>query len=299
MNLKSLRVFVLIMEHGTLVRASEIMHLSPPAVSRLLRLLEDELRQPLFERVKKRLIPTQAGEQLLPEALRILAGIDSLSDFLERSRQEQTPPLRLISHPRMASGLMLPAIKRLSCEFPDARVRLEVQPRQSFGSYIAQDQFHLGLGSLSAHWEDLESQQLCETRLCVLLPRDHPLAQRPKLNLRDLQDLDYIALTENTLLRQLIEANLVSSDLRLSVRHEVSVSAAAHQLVADGLGYTITEAIAVGANLPNTLKLVPLEPASHLKVGLFLSKSKLQHPLVDPFVKHLRQIVGELLEPHS
>lgn len=261
MNLKSLRVFVLIMEHGTLARASEVMHLSPPAVSRLLRLLEDEMRQPLFERVKKRLIPTQAGEQLLPEALRILAGIDSLPEFLERARQEQTPPLRLISHPRMANGLMLPAIQRLSDEFPDARVRLEVQPRQSFGSYIAQDQFHLGLGSLSAHWEDLESHFLCETQLGVLLRRDHPLAQQESIHLKELQGLDYIALTENTLLRQLVEANLVKADLQLSTRHEVSVSSAAHQLVAGGMGFTITEAIALGLNLPKSLKLVPLEPS--------------------------------------
>ncbi|WP_170424074.1 LysR family transcriptional regulator [Ruegeria arenilitoris] len=299
MNLKSLRVFVLIMEHGTLARASEVMRLSPPAVSRLLRMLEDEMRQPLFERVKKRLIPTQAGEQLLPEALRILAGIDSLPDFLERARQEQTPPLRLISHPRMANGLMLPAIRRLSDEIPEARVRLEVQPRQSFGRYIVQDQFHLGLGSLSAHWEDLESQYLCETPLGVLVRRDHPLAQHDVLHMRELQGMDYIALTENTLLRQLVEANLIKTDIQLKTRHEVSVSAVAHQLVAGGLGFTITDAIAVGLDMPETLKLIPLEPTSHLKVGLFLSKSKLRHPLIDPFVKHLKQIVEEIADAQS
>ncbi|MBO9446979.1 LysR family transcriptional regulator [Ruegeria sp. R14_0] len=298
MNLKSLRVFVLIMEHGTLARASEVMRLSPPAVSRLLRMLEDEMRQPLFERVKKRLIPTQAGEQLLPEALRILAGIDSLPDFLERARQDQTPPLRLISHPRMATGLMLPAIRRLSEEIPEARVRLEVQPRQSFGRYIVQDQFHLGLGSLSAHWEDLESQYLCETALGVLVRRDHPLARHDVLHMRELQGLDYIALTENTLLRQLVEANLIKTDLQLKTRHEVSFSAVAHQLVASGQGFTITDAIAVGLDMPESLKLIPLEPISHLKLGLFLSKSRLQHPLIDPIVKHLKQIVEEILGSH-
>lgn len=295
MNLKSLRVFVLVMEHGTLARASEIMHLSPPAVSRLLHLLEEEMRQPLFERVKKRLIPTVAGEQLLPEALRILAGIDNLPELLERSSVGQMLPLRLICHPRMVQGLMLPAITRLSEEYPKARVRLEVQPRRNFGSYIAQDQFHLGLGSLSAHWEEMESELLCESELCVLLHAHHPLAQQKSLGLRELSELNYIALTENTLLRQLVEAITVKSDVRLEARHEVSVSAAAHQLVANGLGYTITERISVGLDIPKELKLIPLRPRNYLKVGLFLSRSKMKHPLIDPIANHLRQIAKETL----
>ncbi|MCG7522563.1 LysR family transcriptional regulator [Ruegeria sp. Ofav3-42] len=296
MNLKSLRVFVLVMEHGTLARASEIMNLSPPAVSRLLHLLEEELRQPLFERVKKRLIPTAAGEQLLPEALRILAGIDYLPEFLERSHDGQMLPLRLVCHPRMVQGLMLPAITRLSNEYPKASVRLEVQPRRSFGSYIAQDQFHLGLGSLSAHWEEHESELLCESELCVLLPVQHPLAEQSSLSLGELRDLNYIALTENTLLRQLVEANMVRSDIRLEARHEVSVSAAAHQMVANGLGFTITERVSLGRNFSASLKLIPLRPRNYLKVGLFLSRSRMKHPLIGPIAEHLRQIARELLQ---
>lgn len=299
MNLKSLRVFVLVMEHGTLARAAEVIHLSPPAASRLLHLLEEELRQPLFERVKKRLIPTPAGEQLFPEALRILAGIDSLPDMLERSQQGQPPPLRLICHPRMLQGLMLPAISSLAKQYPKASIRLEVQPRRNFGSYIAQDQFHLGLGSLSAQWEELKSELLCETALCVLLPRQHPLAQRQSLSLNDLQDLNYIALTENTLVRQLVEASMIRTDIRLEARHEVSVSAAAHKLVEDGLGFTITERISIGSQMPKSLKLVPLKPKTHLKVGLFLSRDKKQHPLVQPFAELLQQVAQEILDPNS
>lgn len=294
MNLKSLRIFALIMEHGTLARASELLHLSPPAVSRLLRLLEEELGEALFDRVKKRLVPTLAGERLYPEALRILASLDGLPTFLEHTRGGRQEPLRVVCHPKVVDGLMLPAITLLSTTQPEARVRFEVQPRINFGSLIAQDQFHLGVGSLPAPWENVESEPLCEVELGALLLADHPLAAKGKLQLSDLKGEPYIALTETTLVRQLVDGELVRSNMTLQPVHEVSVSAAAHQLVADGLGFTITDRVALGPAPPPGMTLVPLAPTAMLKFGLFRSVADRQHPLADPMIECLKRVASDI-----
>jgi len=65
MNIKGLRVFILTIEEGTLSKASERLNISPPAASRLLNLLEEDLGVPLFSRVKKRLIPTVEAEAFI------------------------------------------------------------------------------------------------------------------------------------------------------------------------------------------------------------------------------------------
>lgn len=294
MNIKSLRVFVYIMEFGTLARASEELHLSPPAVSRLLHILEEDLDTALFDRIKKRLVPTPAAESLFPEAVRVLAALDGIPDFLDQSKQGLQKPLRILCHPRIVSGLALPAIQRLTQEFPDSRVRLEVQARQNFGNYIAQEQFHLAIGSLPAPWSRTASEEICQTELSVLLPTSHPLAAKDSLMVEDLINEDYIALTEGTLVRQLFDSHLLRTNAQLLPKHEVSVSSAAAQMVKDGLGFTITERVSLGIDLPETLTLIPLRPIAHLKVGVFRSGEEKQHPLVGPFISHLKDIAASL-----
>lgn len=295
MNIKSLRVFAHIMEFGTLARASAELHLSPPAVSRLLRLLEEELDTVLFDRIKKRLVPTSSGERLYPEAVRILAALDGIPDFLGQTGKVTDKPLRVICHPRTVNGLVLPAIKRLVAERPEARVRLEVQARQNFGNYVAQEQFHLGIGSLPAPWSKTPSEEICETELGVLLKGNHPLAQLSTLTAEGLVTEPYIALTEGTHVRQLVNSHLLQTNVQWKPVHEVSISSASAQMVRDGLGFTVTERVSLGAELPEGLRLIPLRPAAMLKVGLFRSTEELQHPLSDALSKQLRKIGAELM----
>lgn len=288
MNLKSFRAFVLIMEHGTLARASELMHLSPPAVSRLIRMLEDDLGHPLFERVKKRLIPTQAGEQLYPEALRILGNIDGLPEFLKQTSGGQQPPLRIICHNRAVYGLVVPAMIMTTERHPDARFLLDVQTRKVFSSQIAQDQFHIGIASLPIPGYGIRPEFLCETELSVLIRADNPLASKATLHLRDLANEPYIALTESTHLRHLVDGDLIRTNSTLNIVHEISTSAVAHHLVQAGIGFTITERASIGPSVPDGLKLIPLRPRTMLKMGLFRSNSIGEHPLAEAFINQLR-----------
>lgn len=295
MNIKSLRVFVHIMEFGTLARASDELHLSPPAVSRLLRILEEELGTTLFDRIKKRLVPTASGERLFPEAVRILAALDGIPAFLDQDKAARHHPLRVICHPRTVGGLVLPAIRRLALEDAAARVRLEVQARQNFGNYVAQEQFHLGIASLPAPWSKTPSEEICETELGVLLHKDHPLSAAKLLRAEDLVGERYISLTEGTLVRQLVDSHLLRANVQLKTVHEVSVSSATTRMVADGLGFTVTERVSLGATLPPEVRLVPLTPTSKLKVGLFRATEELQHPLTDRLSFHLRRVANELM----
>lgn len=148
MNVKGLKVFALIVEYGTLARASEIMNLSPPAASRLLRLLEEELGYPLFDRRKKRLVALPAVERLYPEALRILASIDELPNLMQEIEAGNQFPLKIVCNPRFVAGLAVPALDGLLRQHPEARVSMDVRLRRDFGRNLAMGQFHIGVGSV-------------------------------------------------------------------------------------------------------------------------------------------------------
>jgi len=70
MDLKRLKTFVTVAEHGTVSQAAEVLHITQPALSRQISTLEQDIGFPLFDRVGRHLVLTARGEQLLGECRR-------------------------------------------------------------------------------------------------------------------------------------------------------------------------------------------------------------------------------------
>ncbi|MGE8387600.1 MAG: LysR family transcriptional regulator [Pseudomonas sp.] len=82
MSLKALRTLVTIARHGTFVRAADLLSLTPSAVSLHIKTLEDELQVPLFDRSRRQVVLTEAGQLAVARAETILAAYDELADAL-------------------------------------------------------------------------------------------------------------------------------------------------------------------------------------------------------------------------
>ncbi|EOG3621362.1 LysR family transcriptional regulator [Pseudomonas putida] len=82
MSLKALRTLVTIARHGTFARAADLLSLTPSAVSLHIKTLEDELQVPLFDRSRRQVALTEAGQLAVARAESILAAYDELADAL-------------------------------------------------------------------------------------------------------------------------------------------------------------------------------------------------------------------------
>ncbi|MEN4829440.1 LysR family transcriptional regulator [Pseudomonas sp. P39-UII1] len=82
MSLKALRTLVTIARHGTFARAADLLSLTPSAVSLHIKTLEDELQVPLFDRSRRQVVLTEAGQLAVARAETILAAYDELADAL-------------------------------------------------------------------------------------------------------------------------------------------------------------------------------------------------------------------------
>lgn len=294
MNIRSLQIFVLVIEEGTLAQASEKMNLSQSAASRLIQILEDEYQTKLFLRERKRLIPTPAAELFYPMAVRILSSIKAIPGLLSEARVDNNVPLRIICHPRLISGLIVPAMVLFAEQQPHARMKLEVYPRRYLGQHILEDNFDIGICNLPlpAPVRDIEVEVISNAAVHVLLPREHPLAGREWLGPQDMQASRYIALDETTLLRQLTDLEIDRVGQRLPVAHEVSSTTAAIGLVKAGLGFTLTDRGMLDRDLAGGLAQVPWRPATMMRVGCYLSKSSGRHPHAELFRACLIQAAG-------
>ncbi|MGP9791321.1 LysR family transcriptional regulator [Roseinatronobacter sp. NSM] len=283
MNIRSLQIFVKVIEEGTLAQASEKMNLSQSAASRLIQILEDEYQTKLFLRERKRLIPTRAGELFYPMAVRILSSIKAIPGLLSEARVDNGAPLRIICHPRLISGLIVPAMIRFAEHEPHVCLRLEVYPRRYLAQHILEDSFDIGVCNLPLPVRDVNVEVISNAQVHVLLPKEHPLATRDTLGPEDMTGSRYIALDESTLLRQLTDLEIVRQGQKLPVAHEVSSTTAAIGLVKAGLGFTLTDRGMVDRDLGGGLVQIPWRPRTTMRIGCFRSRKTEPHPLTGFF----------------
>lgn len=288
MNLKSLRVFVNIMEEGTLAQACRKLHISQPAASRLVQILEAEFDVALFHRERKRLIPTHEAEAFYPQALQILATIDDLPAMFQQITRDAAPPLRVICHPRLVEGMIVPSLAELVRRVPGVKVKLEVHPRRYLGRRILHGLYDVGIATLPLPDRNPTPQFLAATDMLAAVPKGHPLAVKTTLTPADVAHMPYVALEETTNMRALLDRELATAGEHLDVTHEMSTSLAACRLVKEGIGFTFTDAITVCPDEARGLAIRNWSPRVNIDFGYFLSDTNRPHAERDLFVQILK-----------
>ena len=260
MNLRALRVFVGLMDDGTLTRAAARMHLSQSAASRLLSLLEDELGTPLFARERRRMVPLPAADALYPEAARILAQTDALGELI---RSDRPTPVRILCQTRLVPGLVVPAIARFVRKHAGP-IRMETAPRRELARRALAGRHDIVVATFPAPIEGGKALPIATVPLEVLLPKDHPLACASVVGAEDIAPLPYVALDETTVIRRMV--NEAAPD-QLIPAIEVSTGSAAYRLVAENCGFTFADRLAVEPELRTKLAFVPWDRGVEVTIG--------------------------------
>jgi len=124
MDLRQLRTFVTVAEQGTVSRAALRLHVAQPALSRQISHLEQELGVKLFDRVRRRLVLTGEGEQLLGDCRTLLGAVGSLSERAQQLRRGDSGVLRVAATPQMIDGVFSSFLHRFARERPNVRIKL-------------------------------------------------------------------------------------------------------------------------------------------------------------------------------
>ncbi len=277
MNLKAIQAFCLVMRRGRLAAAADEMHLSQPAVSRLIANLEHELKMPLFHRDRRALRPTAEGAAFYREAWRILDGVDRLKVIAGDIRVGHGARLRVVVLSRLAVALVAPAARLFRDALPDVGLTLEMHHRRDMERWLSGRQFDLGVGPLPVDDPRLDVEPLGTREAVVALAPDHPLASKGVVDVSTLAREPLIALTPDTLLQQQIDAIFAGAGYAPHVAQRTSSSLLACALAGQGLGYTITDPF-TAASLPQQVAVAALRPAFTMAFGVLTPRDQ---PLSD------------------
>src|SRR5215831_14164640 len=122
MEMHQLRYFVAVAQAGNFSRAAERCHVSQPSLSQQILKLERRLGQPLFSRLGRRAVLTDAGRLLLERATLILAAVDDAERRLRSGDQARRGRLAIGAIPTVAPYLLPPVLESFVARCPDAEL---------------------------------------------------------------------------------------------------------------------------------------------------------------------------------
>src|SRR5262245_56532997 len=180
MELHQLRYFAAVAQAGNFTRAAEKCHVSQPSLSQQIQKLERWLRQPLFHRLGRKAVLTDAGRLLLDRATAILAGVEDAERRLRAGDDAYGGRLAVGAIPTIAPYVLPPTLEGFSRRCPRAELIVREAVTSALLPALVDGELDLALAALPIEDPHLESEPLLTEPLLLALPVGHRLAGRRK-----------------------------------------------------------------------------------------------------------------------
>ena len=302
LSLRQLRAFVAVAREASMTRAATRLHLTPSALSMLVRGMEEELGLRLFERTTRRLVLTPAGRDFLPAVERMFESLEGGLQRLQQHRHAEATQLRVATSPLLASALFPQVIASLRDQHPEMEITLLDMPVEALPALVRQGDVDLAVCTANRDCADLQALPVYVDKLMLVCPRAHPLARRREVAWQDLLDEPLVLLRSGSGLRALVDEALGPWQRKLHVAHEVSQVATALALVAHGQGlsalpsYAITRAqgSVVASGAAGEVVTEPLvAPVVERKIVALSAPGTEMSAAAQAFVEHFRRQAGK------
>lgn len=303
LSLRQLRAFVTVAQESSMTRAATRLHLTPSALSMLVRGMEEELGLRLFERTTRSLALTDAGRELLPTVRQVFLQLEEGIARVQATQQSRAAQLDVGTSPLLASALVPRVIGSFRQQFPEVRVRLVDAPAEALATLVRDGDVDLAVATASSDYADLRRTRLHVDRLVLVCPPAHPLATRDEVPWHELRGQRLILTRLGTGLRMLVDDALtrVPGARRpaalLEPAYEVAQVATALGLVLAGEGVAPLPSHALSAaQMPVDalhLAAVPLvAPVIRRELVAIMRPQDASAPAVAGFIEHFLRVVG-------
>lgn len=290
MELDQLRYFLQVAERGNFTRAAEDLTVSQPALSRSIQKLEEELGQPLFERQTRRLALTDSGDLLRSRARQILILVEDTK--AEITDDGQTGRLRVAAIPTIAPYFLPKVLQTFGKTCPKATVIVLEDTTENLIRGLTDGAVDVAILALPIEAQYLETEELFEEELLLLLSVDHPLTAKKQIRLSDIESLPFVLLGE----AHCLSDNIISFCRQKSF-HPVSVErtsqlATVQELVS--LNHGISMLPAMAQRLDNSNRRVYRSLAGtrpSRKIVMASNPYRFQSLLLKSFMQQLRTAV--------
>jgi DNA-binding transcriptional LysR family regulator len=249
MDIRQLEMFQAVAEEGSFTRAGERLHVSQSAVSRQIKLLEEELGGVLLHRRGKGVILTHPGELLLKTGNRLFRDIQDVVWQISETHQLRRGTLRLGGGMTVCIYILPKLLKKYRSLYKQVDLRVTSGTSESILRMVRNHEVDLGLLTLPIVAKDLEVIPALKEEMGVVTALGHPLARKRSVQPQDLAKLPLILFEQGSNTRKVLDQFFLEEQIPVDLAMETENVEIIKAMVANGIGITIIPYTAIAKDI--------------------------------------------------
>lgn len=287
---RQVEAFRAVMVTGGITAAAQAMNITQPAVSRLIRDLEDIVQMRLFDRIGVRLVPTVEATQLYREVERLYLGMDQIAQAADDIRTHKNTVLRIGSVTSLVRPYLHMAICGLINDRLDIPLVIDVENSRYIWDMVDQNRYDLGLVFGAPRMADKNATLLHSSYAVAAMTADHRLATRRVVRPIDLLDERVLIPGRNSPLRLALDRAFATEEHQPISTLETSMLNCCY-FAAAGMGVGIVDHISL-RSADAKVVAVPFEPKIEVSYYAVRPVGALRTGLLDGLIERIRQMMS-------
>ncbi|AMM84755.1 LysR substrate-binding domain-containing protein [Martelella sp. AD-3] len=272
-KMRQLEAFRAVVKLTSVSGAARALGLSQPTVSNLITSLETELGVQLFQRVKKRLVPTTEGLSFFGEVDRTFSSIERLTNAAGRLTTPSSAWLQVVLPQSFVVSIIPEALRILHQSNPGIGVTLEYLPSKEAVELVASGEWNFGIARMPISNRAVEARTIMQSAYVCVLPEGHPLCNRDRITPRDLAGEPLVLQSRRHEARFTIEEAFRKAGVRPTSVVETGALTGSCALTSAGIGISILDAILLEGYPDKSLTVRPFDPAITNQFALLREKT--------------------------
>jgi LysR family transcriptional regulator for metE and metH len=249
LEIRHLKLVQAIATEGGMTKAANRLHLTQSALSHQLKEIEERLNAPLYLRLKRKLILTEAGQKLLQSAERVLQDLSQTEDNIRRLASGQTGSLRISTQCNTCYHWLPSMLTLFHKTFPDVDVQIVVEATHHPLEALLDGKLDLAIAYTKLQDKTLSYSRLFKDELIAVVSPQHPLAGKPYVTPQDFAEYPMIVysvpIEENLIFQKVLNpAGVMPAKI-----YKVMLTEAILEMIKAGIGIGVLAKWAVEPNL--------------------------------------------------
>lgn len=292
LTLRQIEVIRAVMLRGTIVGAAELLGVSAPGISRLIKHTEESLGLRLFERREGLFIPAVEAGAVFDQVREVHRGVENLQTALSNLQKGEGAGLAFASAPSVAQFIAARVLRSVRGRYPDLFIDLNILKIEETVDYLLLERGEFVIMSSSVQNPGVENLELARGRIVAVLPEGHRLAAQPVLSVHDLVDEPLIGVDPSDPYGEILATPIREAGLELHQSMRGRFAQTVVSLVRHGLGVALIDEFSVAeVYLPGLVRR-PLREDAAVRVHVVRKKgrnlSNFAEYTIDRFRRELR-----------
>ena len=276
MRYRHIEVFYSVFIHGSVTKAAHDLNVTQPSISKILSQSESDLGIKLFERLNKKMIPTQEAKILFPYAQKIHNNLSNFKKVSSNLVEKPQGDLNIAATHALGIDYLPEAISKFSALNSKATFETVTLHYEEIIKQVLELKVDVGIVYDPVPHDDLINQPIINGKFVVIAPQSF-FPNKTEVNIDDIKTQPFIKITDKVgprgPLGSKLEEYLLKNSLNFNPTFNTETYQVALALVSKGMGITITDKISAESSSHPNIKILELKPDLEFSLEIVYSKS--------------------------